>query len=327
MRVKHFIVFLLSTLLFSCKQDLEKDLNFLHLEEVTKGISDDFNSVTTDVLNVANIIQHKINFQKDVIWGPNKYQLSSEGVVYFKSDWNSSSVFLPIGVNLNQRLKNLIINSEPIDTLIYNLCRNNAIVSQAYFLDTNSFLRIYPYVDVLKQYLPQIKLTDLVPFRSLKNEPFFDENAYWIKDPYADPSGRGWIISCASPLYYRDQFIGIVSADIMMKTIYEKYLLSDSEMFLIINLKGDVICCTKKASSYFNIPANKEYPYYKPFTKDVFMSGNPSFLNNQSKNVRKAVEKIINGEIKVEFVQHTQKVTIYSSKIKETNWFLLKIIN
>jgi len=211
--------------------------------------------------------------------------------------------------------------------MLMNICIQNSIVTQAYYLDTNSFLRIYPYINVAKQFLPAIRLTDFYAYKSIVNKPFIENNAYWVNQPYADPSGRGWIISCLSPLYYREQFLGIISADIMLKKICEKHIYSESEKLILINMNGEILSCSKKAASFLNIPVKEEYPYYKPLKGDLFLKGNPSLLNNQKKEIRKAVSSLINGESMVELTHESSRIKIFSAKIKETNWLLLKIIN
>ncbi|MDK2978014.1 MAG: hypothetical protein PWP52_728 [Bacteroidales bacterium] len=57
------------------------------------------------------------------------------------------------------------------------------------------------------------------PYQKVNQKPFIEGQSYWIETPYADPYGRGWIISCIEPVYYHDEFIGILSADIPVKNI------------------------------------------------------------------------------------------------------------
>ncbi|OFX82768.1 MAG: hypothetical protein A2W99_06635 [Bacteroidetes bacterium GWF2_33_16] len=328
MKFSVLIFFLIVLILFSCKRNHEKDLNYIHLEQISKRLASDLTNVEKDLLNAAQIIQHKIDFEKGIDWEKqHRYILNQNNVLSAQSDENNCAVFLPSGIEVTQKLKKTIINSEPIDTLLIDICYKNRIVNQVYFLDTNSFLRIFPYINVGKQFLPTIRLTEFNTYKTIASKPFFENKAYWINDPYADPSGRGWIISCVSPLYYHDQFFGIISADIMLKSICEKHLSSESEMFIIINTNGELLSCTKKAASFLKIPLKNDYPYYKPFTEDIFLSGNPSLLNSHKKNIRKAVKSLIQGKNMVELIYESNKTIIYSSKIKETNWLLLKIIN
>jgi hypothetical protein len=328
MKPRLLFVFLLFFIFISCKKNHEKNLDYIHLEQISKRLTDDLSRVSTEILNSAQLIQSGINFTKEINWGAqNKYMLNQNGALFLSSEKNTCAVFLPAGVELTPTVKKAIINSEPIDTILMNICNQNSIVTQAYFLDTNSFLRIYPYINVAKQYFPSIRLTDFFAYKSIVNKPFIENNAYWVNQPYADPSGRGWIISCLSPLYYREQFLGIISADIMLKKICEKHLYSESEKFILINMNGEILSCSKKAASFLSIPIKEEYPYFKPLKGDLFLKGNPSLLNNQKKEIRKAISSLINGASMVELTHGSSRIKIFSTKIKETNWLLLKIIN
>lgn len=320
--------FLLFFIFLSCNKKHEKDLDYIHLEQISERLAYDLKKVSTEITNAAQIVQSNINFDKEINWEThNKYMLNQHNVLCVLSESNNCAVFLPSGVELTPIVKKTIINSEPIDTMLMNICNQNSIVTQAYFLDTNSLLRIYPFINVAKQYLPSIRLTDFYAYKSIANKPFIENNAYWVNQPFADPSGRGWIISCVTPLYYREQFLGIISADIMLKTICEKHFYSDSEKFILINMNGEILSCSKKAASFLNIPVKEEYPYYKPLTCDLFLKGNPSLLNNQKKEIRKAISSLINGESMVELTHDSSRIKIFATKIKETNWLLLKIIN
>jgi len=321
--------FLLFFLLFimSCGKKQDEDLNYIHLKQVATSLSNDLSSISKDVVNAAQIIHHKIDFLREVNAEiVNEDETRESNTIYLEYAKDSVATFLPITVELDNSLQKIIANSKPIDTLIVKICKNNSLVAQSYFLDTNSFLRIFPYINVNKQYLPNVKLNQFIAFQSVFNKPF-NENAYWLNEPFADPSGRGWIISCTSPIYYQDQFFGIISADIMLKSVCEKAFSSPYEMWIIINLRGEVLGCTKMAATFFNIPTLKEYSYFKPIDRDVFMTGHPSLLNHQKKEIQKAISSVIEGKNKAEFIYNSRKTTIYSLKIKETEWLLLKIIN
>lgn len=315
-------------LFFSCKNQHEKDINLVYITLLSDKINSELQQVSEETAALSSQIQHNINFLADVKWENNpRYIFHKNELLYTLFSENSSAVFLPSGRRLSSGQKKIIVNSEKMDSLFITLYNRNSIVSQVYFLDSNSFLRIYPYVDVTKQFAPSTNLTEFTAFQSVKNKPFFDTKSYWIKKPYADPAGRGWIISAVSPVSFRDHFVGIVSSDIMLKTIQEKYFSSNSEMLLLVNPNGEIICSTRKASCIICIPGHKEKNYYKPVINDEFLPAGPSLLNHKEKDIRKAVNLLLNGKNKTYFYQNTHKFVIYSSKLKETGWYLLKIIN
>ena len=112
-----------------------------------------------------------------------------------------------------------------------------------------------------------------------------------------------------------------------MHTIKNKYLSSDTELLLLTDFEGNIICCTREAAKVINIPLTREFRYYKPVTETIFMYNNPSLKNHPNKNLRKAVNSLLSGKNKETFFNNNKKYTIYKSQIKETDWLLLKIIN
>ncbi len=81
-------------------------------------------------------------------------------------------------------------------------------------------------------------LTNLISFKLQKETIHARQSAYWTNQPFADPYGRGWILSCVEPIYYRDQFIGILSGDIRLHSMKNKYFSSSTEITLIIDNEG-----------------------------------------------------------------------------------------
>lgn len=321
------MVFIAIFVFFSCKKNHETDLNYIHLKQITKQLENDFNDISELVASTSQKIQLNLKIDNEISWNPSKYQVNQNKTLFVSQRFSKTAVYMPVGSELSSSGKKAIVNTEFIDSLLINICQNNSLVAQSYYLDTNSLLRIYPYFDVTKQYLPTIRLTDFFAFKSLENKPLNSKEGYWIQDPYADPSGRGWIISCLSPVYYREEFIGVISADVMIKSICEKHFGSNSEKFILLNERGEIISCSKKAAGFFNIAIKDDYPFYKPFTSDIFLKGNPSFVNSNKKELRKMIGSVKKGESFVEFFYDAKKVTVYSSRIKPANWLLLKIIN
>jgi hypothetical protein len=157
--------------------------------------------------------------------------------------------------------------------------------------------------------------------------PFHDDNVYWIKQPFADPLGRGWVISCTEPIYYRDNFLGNITADITLKGLKEKFFFSDTQLLLMTDSDGKMICCTKEAAKLIDIPLLREFQYFKPVTKDIFTFNHPSLVHHKNNNFRNAMKTLLTGKDKASFFMENKKYTIYKSYIKETNWILFKIVN
>jgi hypothetical protein len=322
------IIILFFSLFVSCNNDQEADLNLRHLDHIAENINKDLITIKTNIINLGNELRYKIPFEKEVVWNlEEKYHRHPGGILFSEYNKNHSAVYFPANKEITKQLQKTIINTEQLDTVLNLTVRRNPSLSQVYFLDTSSFLRIYPYINVVNYLKNSVDLTKLVSFQTAQNKPFEDNHAYWVNKPFADPFGRGWIISCVEPVYFRDSFIGIVAGDISLHSMKTQYFSSSTEIILIINNEGGIICSTREASKLVNIPQCRDFQYFKPVTEDIFIFNSPSLLDHKNTDLSNAVESLISGENKETFYVDNEKYTIYKSVIRETNWFLLKVIN
>ena len=324
---KTIILFFITTLitLSCCKNKESKDLNYIQLNQIAKNMNADLEHISNDMNDLTLILNHNISFDKPVKWDAS-YLKKNNTHYFIPYQEKSSAIYLPDHVSLNDHIKKMIINSEEMNSLFIKFIHDNVFVQQIYFLDTNSFLRIYPYTDVY-QYLTQpIELKSLLPYQKVNQKPFIEDQSYWVETPYADPYGRGWIISCIEPVYYHDEFIGILSADIPVKKFLEKYFKDQTQILILTDNKGNVICTTQPGCKQFNIPAYRDFSYYKPVTQNILMYNSPPLAKHQNKGMREAIHKLLKNSFKENFYVDRKKHTIYKAEIKETNWLLLKII-
>lgn len=322
-----YVISILFLLFISCKKKHEEDLNLKHLNHVAQLINNDLVKVTRDITELSSNIQYKVSFDKKTnTFLSGKYHYYPGQILFCSYEKSGTAVYFPANKNI-EPIKNIILNSEQADTFLFETINNNTLLAQAYFLDTSSFLRIYPYINVANYLKSSIDLTKLNNYQSVKNKHFYEKQAYWTSTPFADPFGRGWIISCVQPVYFHDKFLAIVSGDITLHSLRTNYLSSETEMLILTDQNGKLICCTRDASRVFNIPVTREYRYYKPVTEDIFMNTNPTLSNHENRHFRKAVNALLSGKNKETFFIENKKYTIYKSIITETDWLLLKITN
>src|SRR6056297_1054 len=321
-----FLLFITTIITFSCRNNKKsEDLDLVQLNGVAENINKNLQQISKDLKEVTLYATYNIPYNNPVAWDDAGYTKKNQ-YPFTPGQKNSSAIYLPENKTLNAHLKKIIVHSKRMDSLFIKFVNDNSFVQQVYFLDTTSFLRIYPFTDVSRCFSKSIELTNRLPYQKVYHNPFIEEESYWVETPYADLYGHGWIISCVEPVYYREQFIGILSADIPIKNFLQKYFQSPSEILILTDKKGNVICTTPQGSKRFNIPIYREFIYYKPVTRDILMYNSPSLAKHENKRLRNAINKILEGSCKENFYINSEKYTIYQAKIKETNWLLLKII-
>lgn len=325
---KVVLAFIIIIFVFSCNRKTIEDANVKHLNNLANTINSDLNSVSQSVIELTSKIQIGIPFEDPVNKNFEKYYYyKNDQVLYTSFKENNSAVYYPANKEITKALKNRIINTEKLDPLFSEITIDKSLIEQVYFLDTNSFLRIYPYVDVINYLKSSVDLTTLMTYKNIERAPFNSKKGYWVKNPYADPYGRGWIISCSQPIYYRDCFKGIISGNISVKTIKDNYFSSNTESLFLLNHEGKLIVWTKEAGKIINAPVYKEFQYYKPVESDIFIYCSPSLIEHQNKSLKKAIDNLLKNKTSEEFNISNKRYKIYRSYIPETDWYLFKIIN
>ena len=311
----------------SCRNSNEKDINLIHLDNITECINNDLLSVKKELVLLTNDFQYKIPYNNPFNKKLSAKYSEKHGVLYTDYVKNRSAVYLPSYKSITSYQKQIIENTEVMDSFFIRAITNNLFLSQVYFLDTSSFLRIYPYTDVINYLKNPLDLRSLAAYKLVEDKPFIENQVYWINEPIADPFGRGWVITCVNPVYYRDKFMGIVSGDMQLRNLENKYFSSNNIIMLLTTADGKVICCTSESSKITSIPPYKEFQYYKPISEDIYISHKISLLEHKNKALRKTFRALVGGKTKEDFYFNNKKYTIYKSHIKETGWYLFKIIN
>ncbi|MEE4197733.1 MAG: PDC sensor domain-containing protein [Bacteroidales bacterium] len=312
--------------LSGCKDKEGKELKYTQFKQLANKINTDLQKISSDIKDLTLTFKYKIPFDNSVEWDNKKYTLKNNQLIYTPDQKQSSAIYFPINRSLTDSLKNLIVNSEQMDSLFIRFMDNHDFVRQIYFLDPHSFLRIYPYTEFPGCFSSPKDLTQRFPYQKACHKPFLNEKSYWVCNPYADLLGQGWVISCVEPLYYHDRFLGIVAVDIPVKNILQKYFNHPTQRLILTNKKGEVICTTPNGAKKLNIPMYREFSYYEPLTQNTLMYHSPSLANHQNKKIQKAIQNLLDGSLEENFFIDGKKHTIYKAEITETNWLLLKII-
>jgi signal transduction histidine kinase/HAMP domain-containing protein len=154
-----------------------------------------------------------------------------------------SNVFFPSNKELTPKIINQIIQTEELDTIFAFIKKKNPEIVWIYFTTEDGMMRIFPHAS-----------NDAYPQNhDQRNDPFFTvanplENpgrkTVWTK-PYNDFLGKGWMVTCSSPVYDSGGvFRGVVCTDILLETL--KNYLSDfrigqSGYMFLVEDGGDII--------------------------------------------------------------------------------------
>ena len=84
---------------------------------------------------------------------------------------------------------------------------------------------------------------------------------------YADPAGRGWMLSCIAPVYLGDELKGVVGLDVTVGEVLDsivKLSLPWGASSLLIAPEGEVLAATDKARGLLGLAELKPFIYSEP---------------------------------------------------------------
>jgi len=99
---------------------------------------------------------------------------------------------------------------------------------------------------------------------------------------YADPAGRGWMLSCVAPVYRGDDLKGVVGLDVTVGEVLDsivKLSLPWGASSLLIAPDGDVLAATEKARALLGLGELEPFIYNEPVATE---QTNPEVLRIDS---------------------------------------------
>ncbi len=253
--------------------------------------------------------------------------MSKDGVFFRKREKNKSAVFVSGFIPVDEKIKEEVYITEPLDELFKKKIEKNREIVQIYYDSKNSYCRIYPWFDVLMQFQPKMDMTsyNFYYLADEKHNPM--KKAVWVNEPYIDLAGRGWMISLLKPVYIDGKLQGVSAVDITINEIMRKYLVGENKNIVIISEKGTIVALSEKEAEMLSLPVLKKQSYIETLTADTYMPDNFNLLKSKQKNIRNLAEKIINREKESNvFKYKNKKYNVIWSEINELKWIGIKFI-
>lgn len=332
--MKNFIkYFSFSIIVFSlgCSGDkvdeakINKELN--ELKQLSEKISNDFSVIGIKAKEIALFTEELYkNSEKYVPKDINIYAISPNGVMYKTKDDGKSAVFVSGIIPVNDIIKKIVYFTEPLDTVLKAIVDSNSSVVQSYYNDKHSYNRIYPFMDVLKQYEPKMNIPEYNFYYLADRNHNPEKKNVWVDEPYVDPAGRGWMISAIAPVYYKDSLQGVVGLDVTMRTITDKYFSELNKETFIVESKGTIVAADEYVIKTLELPELRDHKYFETIKADTYRQEDFNLLMHKNKIIRAAFDNIIKNQKSFNYLElDSKKYALYSTGLKQLNWFLIKI--
>ncbi len=213
----------------------KKTVLLLNMEKVENEVT----SLSEWIIYNLTILETKDVSYSDVFTGIdlsdktalNKYFTQSNTILYIPQQL----------VDQPTRRRNVLLMGLLKENII-NSKRRLADLEWVYFITRDNLMLLSPLADV-SGFSTNHNFENDVYFNVASNMMVDNIDTIWTK-PYYDWLGKGWTITCSRPVYYNNEFIGVVCADMSLdniKSIISDLRLSRSGNGFLIDKDGNVI--------------------------------------------------------------------------------------
>jgi len=321
------ILFSLSSCHFS-KPDVDKEL--AGLQKTGDIIQNDFQNIIKETKNLVYFTESLYRFHYNYYPGKDtlKYELKPNGIFYNPTDDGGSAVFVSGHYPVTKNLKDIVYFTAPLDSFfIKDIKKNNPLITQAHFNERHSYLRIYPYIDVLNQFDPKQNIIAYNLYFLADNEHNPSKKAVMIDHPYVDPAGRGWIISSIAPVYNKHILEGVVGIDITIESMKKKYMSATSSDIMLLDSSGVVIMIDEQKAGIFEMPHIKSHKYLESIKSNEYIGDEYNLLSSKNKTIRDAFTELMRDKkTSTEVTIEDNKYFLISYMIPGLNWYIVKFI-
>ncbi|MBI4759896.1 MAG: GAF domain-containing protein [Chloroflexota bacterium] len=201
----------------------EQLINTINNETSRANIA--FNNAVSQVEGVAHQLE-LLQEEKNALGNGSYWDASvrltrySDGQ-YFNSRYSPSSVFVPSTVELTEGIIQELNVAAYLDFSAPFVLENNPQITAIYYTDNRGIIIYYPNIRLGESLPHNYDATAQPTFRVAT--PLFNKNraARW-SFPRQDPAGRGLVVSVSVPVYFKDEFLGVVTADFQLAKIAEQ---------------------------------------------------------------------------------------------------------
>ena len=298
--------------------------------ELSRLVSNHANAIEQQLNSVAQLTEllrqktQRVMSQPAIITEPaNRYTTADNGVFYNPLDDGGAAVFFSGFKPLTDEIKLRINKLAAIDETLKDVVNINPLVSQAYFNSHDSINRIWPFFDVLSQYVARMDIPTFNFYYEADAQHNPDRKSIWI-DAYLDPAGQGWMVSCISPVYTGEFLQGVVGLDVQLNEIIQQVLaipIPWNGFAVLISKDGTFLALPPQAQKLFGLSELTTHTYSDGLTADNFKPEQFNLYQRPDlKNLKEALDHIDNS---AKTVTLSESFLVSSTTLASTGWRLV----
>jgi hypothetical protein len=315
----------------SCSHSEKSNLDKVELElnAFISLIEYDFQTLEEEIEELGEFVMNLYENEEVILSKVNKNKYKFIGGfsnVSPNEDSNLSTIYISEKAMDREEAMKLLYLTNPLDSAFKAIIEKYPVVSQVYFNSDLQINRLYPPYDAFSMLEPDLDLTSF-NFYYLADEHYNpNKEIVWIDEIYADPVGKGWMISLLNPVYVGEDLKMVLAFDITLNDIIESYLDKFDRNFVIIDSTGKLVAGNSKGIEALSLPPLKNHTYTQTITSDSFKIDDFNLFRSKSKEVRKlASQVILANEVEHTLNDSGLEINISVAKMATLNWYVLDL--
>lgn len=278
---------------------LETSVSLLAEEQLINSVFSESNSANQSFKDIADetmsLAQYWSNLEtqyaglsQGMYWDASTSLIQLEAGHYGNSANDISSIYVPAKLTLTDNLLASLNTSAYLDFYAPEILEANPAVLAVYGIDTRGVTRYYPNIELATLLPPDFDPTTR-PYYEI-TAPLFNpqKTARW-SIPYVDAAGGGLVVTVASPVYYGEEFGGIVAADMKLAAItqqIEEIQIGQTGYAFMLDDAGRIISMPAAGYELFEINPDEVNPeeYFKL-----------TVLGQGSEELQSAINRMVSG--------------------------------
>jgi len=276
---------------------------------LTVVVSDEVNNISIFFSSMKNVIETFgtttgafLSNESTVNLESSGWNAYSELVQLPSGSWDNSnndvaSIFMPIGMRINDDLARELVAMKGLDYFIQGLIERNPEIIAFYFGGKAGETVYYPNIDLAAIVPPDFDITRRPWYVNAAGISQSKEKAVWSV-PYQDAALNGLVITSSIPVYdTQGEFRGVAGIDLQLATITENVsslIVGKTGYSFLIDSEGRLIAMPDQGLQDFNL------------TKEEIQSGdieNLSLTDRVSAEVVEILAKMTSGQSGVSLVE------------------------
>lgn len=276
-------------LINTLSERVETSVNLLAEEQLVNTVSAEasranlaFDSAVAQVAGLASQLE-LLQEQKNVLAGGTYWDAAvrlieySDGQ-YYNSRYSPASVFVPSTVELTEDVIRDLNVTAYLDFSAPFVLENNPQITAVFFTDNRGIITYYPNIR-LGENLPHDYDGTAQPTYRVATPLFNRDRTPRWSFPRQSPAGTGLAVSVSVPVYFKDEFKGVMTADFQLQRIAEQISAirvgSTGYAFLVDN-DGHIIAMPPQGYEFFQLQPEVLEMNEEP-QQTIFDGGNVPF--------------------------------------------------